>query len=137
MPTRFAYAVGENAAMSNALLRILLIDDSPEDRADTRRLLLLGAERPYQFVEADTGTRGLARYREAGPEAPIHVVILDHSLPDMEALDVLASLTGPDGSTECPVVMLTGSVTREDARAFVRAGAQDYLGKSWMTPQIL
>jgi len=61
-------------------------------------------------------------------------VLLDYNLPDMDALDVLAALARPDGLLVCPVVVLTGGAGPEARRAVLRAGAQDYIGKDWLSP---
>jgi signal transduction histidine kinase len=113
--------------MSDAQARtILIVDDSPEDRATLRRLLR-GAATPYVLVEADTGAGGLERYRAARPD----LVLLDFHLPDMEGLDVLQALgTRP---LPVPVVMLTGQDDGEVAVAALNGGAQDYVLKGTMT----
>ena len=115
--------------------RVVVIDDSPDDRAEVRRLLLRGSERRYQFVEAETGAAGVRTALDA--DDPPDCVVLDYNLPDMDAVEVLAALAGADGLTACPVVVLTGTVGHEQTRAVLRAGAQDYLGKGWMTPESL
>ncbi|MDP3231551.1 MAG: PAS domain S-box protein [Myxococcales bacterium] len=117
------------------LWRVLIIDDSSEDRSEVRRLLLKGSERRYQFVEAETGAAGVRAVLNAGD--PLDCVVLDFNLPDMDANEVLAALAGPEGATICPVVVLTGTVGHEPTRAVLRAGAQDYLGKGWMSPESL
>ena len=115
--------------------RVLVIDDSPEDRTEVRRLLLRGSERRYKLAEAETGAAGVRAVLDAD-ELP-DCVVLDYNLPDMDAVEVLAALAGPDGLTACPVVVLTGTVGHEQTRTVLRAGAQDYLGKGWMTPESL
>ena len=37
----------------------------------------------------------------------------------------------------CPVVVITGGTSREHGRRVLRAGAQDYIGKDWTSPQAL
>ncbi len=115
--------------------RVVVIDDSPDDRAEVRRLLLRGSERRYALAEAETGAAGVRAVLDA--DDPPDCVVLDYNLPDMDAVEVLAALAGPDGLTTCPVVVLTGTVGHEQTRAVLRAGAQDYLGKGWMTPESL
>jgi PAS domain S-box-containing protein len=112
--------------------RVLIIDDSADDRAEVRRLLLRGSDRRYIFAEAETGAAGMAAVLVMG-ELP-DCVVLDYNLPDMDALEVLAGLAGPDGLPLCPVVVLTGGAGPESGRLVLRAGAQDYIGKDWLTP---
>ena len=81
---------------------VFIIDDSPDDRAEIRRMLLKGSERRLSFVEAETAEAGIHAVLNAVP--PPDCIVLDYNLPDMEAPDVLAALTGPDGMPVCPVV---------------------------------
>ena len=115
--------------------RVLIIDDSPEDRAEIRRLLLTGSDRRLSFVEAGTAEAGIQAVLYAA--FPPDCILLDYNLPDMEAPDVLAALTGLDGIPVCPVVVITGGTKREYGRLALRAGAQDYIGKDWSSPQAL
>ena len=115
--------------------RVFIIDDSPDDRAEIRRMLLSGSERRLTFVEAETAETGIAAVLGAVP--PPDCIVLDFKLPDMAAPDVLAALTGPDSMPVCPVVVVTGVARREDGRRVLRAGAQDYIGKDWTSAPAL
>jgi signal transduction histidine kinase len=119
-------------ADSAMIWQVVVIDDSADDRAEVRRLLLRGSDRRYSFSEAATGTAGVALVL-AAPSLP-DCVLLDYNLPDLDALDVLTALAGADGLPVCPVVVLTGGAGPEARRAGLRAGAQDYVGKDWLTP---
>ncbi len=117
---------------STAPFHVLIIEDSPEDRADLRQMLLRGSQRHYRFTEAETGGAGLRAVREKAG-APPDCVLLDFNLPDMNALDVLADLRGAAFLPPCPVVVVTGANSNSGADV-LRAGAQDYIGKEWITP---
>ena len=108
---------------------ICIIDESPDDRADIRRMLLGGLERRLTFIEAETGEAGVQIVLSA--VSPPDCIVLHYNLPDMCAPDVLAALIGPDGMPICPVVVVTGGPSREDGRMALRAGAQDYIAKDW------
>jgi PAS domain S-box-containing protein len=115
---------------------VVIVDDSPEDRADLRRLLLQGSSRHYVFVEARNAEEGRRAILEAPAGFP-DCVILDYHLPDADAPEVLAELAGPDGDGVCPVVVVTGSGGQDVGRAVLRAGAQDFVGKGWMSAESL
>jgi PAS domain S-box-containing protein len=111
--------------------RVILIEDNPEDRVELRRLVLTGSDRRFLLEEAVTGASGLAAIF-ARPSLP-DCVLLDYKLPDMDALQVLQALTAPSGLPVCPVVVVTGGVMADMGRALLRAGAQDFIGKDWVT----
>ena len=115
--------------------RVVIIDDSSDDRDEVRRLLLRGSERRYVFSEASTGAAGVAAVRAYG--AVPDCVVLDFYLPDMNALDVLVDLAGPGGLPICPIVVLTGGTGPDAGRQVLRAGAQDYISKDGLTAPAL
>lgn len=108
---------------------VLIVDDSPDDRTEARRLLLTGSDRRYTFDEAQTGAAAVQAVLAVPPDC----LLLDYHLPDLDASDVLTAITGPDGLPVCPVVVLTGSAGTEMGRRVLRAGAQDYISKDGLT----
>lgn len=119
--------------MQNRRLKVLVVDDSPEDREMVRRYLTRGLEIPFEVVEADTGEDALEAFRSAQPDT----VILDFHLPDMNGLEFLGSLVYEAGSERVPVVMLTGTGSEDIAVEAMKTGAQDYLLKGTLTPERL
>lgn len=117
--------------MNEDVWKILIIDDSPDDRAEIRRLLLTGSNRCYVFTEADNGAAGLRLCED------VTCVMLDYNLPDLDAIEVLAELRRGREMTCCPVLVLMGSSVREMASGLLRAGAMDYVGKEWAIPESL
>lgn len=104
-------------------LKILVIDDSPEDRMAVRFAL---ETRDYILTEADCGRSGLAMAAAAAPDC----VLLDHGMPDYDGLQVLDALRGAnDGDMPCPVIMLTASQSGPTAAKLLKAGALDYMNK--------
>lgn len=113
--------------MEERAFKILIIDDSPEDRAEIRRMLLTHSTKRLKLTEACNGADGIATIH--GPDGVPDCVLLDFSLPDMTAIEILTEVRGDGDLTICPVVVLTGS--DEGGSKVIAAGAQDYLGKSW------
>ncbi len=112
--------------------RVVVVASSTDKREEVRRLLLKGSGRRYAFAEAETGTAAIRAIRKAA--RPPDCVVLDFHLPDMDALEMLATLTDADGMPICAVVVLTGDADTDIGRAALRAGAQDYIGDGWLSP---
>ena len=116
--------------MNEAPIRLLIVDDSPEDRELYRRLLAQDREHAYEFLEAETGEEGLAMARELKPDC----LLLDYRLPDVDGLEFLARLPA---ETLVPVIVLTGQGSEAVAVEAMKSGAQDYLLKGSVTPDRL
>ncbi len=119
----------------NDTLRVLIIDDSPEDREVMRRLLLTGSERQYLFMEATTGEEAIKLLSENKADS-FDCILLDYHLPDYDATELLSAL-GCLNSPCCPVVVVTGLTTTQHGSALLQTGAQDFIGKSWLNPESL
>lgn len=115
--------------------RILIVDDSAYDRAEAKAALLHGSYRRWEFLEAENGAQAL-RMCDMKP-AP-DCMVLDFDLPDATALQVLERMArGDDDLIRIPVVILTSAVSATLNQTVLRAGAQDYVGKSWLGPESL
>ncbi|MEA2562455.1 MAG: hypothetical protein QOH06_3959 [Acidobacteriota bacterium] len=112
------------------LLRILIVDDSPEDRELYRRLLAQDPGQEYEFLEAELGEDGLEMARRERPDC----LLLDYRLPDVDGLEFLDRLL-QDGPM--PVIILTGQGSEAVAVQAMKSGAQDYLLKGTISRQEL
>jgi signal transduction histidine kinase len=122
--------------MAGAALRILIVDDTPEDRETYRRLLRQGGEHEYDFLETGSGAEGLALALAERPDC----VLLDYRLPDLDGLELLTQLPlggRTDGQAPPPVIVLTGQGNEAVAVEAMKAGAQDYLVKDAISAQSL
>ncbi len=112
---------------------ILLIEDSPEDRLFVRRALAADGDYRYEVRETSTGAEGLALWREQTPDC----VLLDYQLPDTDGLALLATLNPDPLHPASPVIMMTGGGDEALAVTALKSGAQDYLSKARITPELL
>ncbi len=110
-------------------LRILIVDDSPEDREVYRRLLGQQAWNEYDVTEADCGEDGLEACRDHPPDC----ILLDYNLPDLDGLEFLTELHDAVPDHHLAVVMLTGQGNESIAVEAMKKGAQDYLVKGELT----
>jgi signal transduction histidine kinase len=101
---------------------VLLVDDSPSDRAIFRRILSDGGHTVHELSE---GAKVLGRIRELRP----HVIVLDVNLPDTDGHEVCREIRRDPLMTAIPVLMLTVRDHRADVIAGLNAGADDYVAK--------
>jgi carbon storage regulator CsrA len=113
--------------------RILIVDDNPEDRQLVRRLLGRGASKDYTVTESELGEEGLERCRAEAPDC----VLLDYKLPDLDGLQFLGALRQDQAGRSIPVIMVTGEGSEKLAHQAIQKGAQAYLTKDDLSPELL
>jgi signal transduction histidine kinase len=101
---------------------VLLVDDSPADRALFRTIL---SRDGMTVHEVATGRDALAKARELKP----HVIVLDVNLPDADGHTVCRRLRDDPECAGVPVLMLTVRGNEADVLAGLEAGADDYVAK--------
>ncbi|MFN6487268.1 MULTISPECIES: PAS domain-containing protein [unclassified Nostoc] len=117
--------------MSQQQRTLLIVDDSPEDRELYRRCLLCDREYSYTLLEASLGRQGLELWQQHQPD----VVLLDYRLPDMDGLEFVAQLQLLSQQPCLPVIVITGQGNEAIAVQAMKAGAQDYIVKTQITPE--
>jgi signal transduction histidine kinase len=103
-------------------LRVLIIDDSEDDREAFRRMLSRASTR-YEVIEATSGDEGVRLYEEMSPDC----ILLDYSLPGRNGVAVLEDIRKIHPFAAA--VMLTGQGSESVAVDVMKAGAQDYFTK--------
>jgi PAS domain S-box-containing protein len=112
---------------------LLLIDDSDLDREKHKNWLLADSTYAYRILEADCVAIGL----ELCQSEAIDAILLDYSLPDDDGLIFLEMLAAQSGEDAPPVVMTTGIGDETIAVRAIKLGAEDYLVKNRLTPELL
>jgi DNA-binding NtrC family response regulator len=100
--------------------KILLVDDQREIREPLREFL---QSKEYEVVEASTAHAGREAFASSRPDA----VILDYSLPDANALDLIPRLKELDEAV--PIIVMTGHGSIELAVQAMSEGAEHFLTK--------
>lgn len=113
--------------------RLLIVDDSEEDRTCYRRYLARGNGADFEVKEAATGEQGLVLCRQEPPDC----VLLDYRLPDLDGLEFLDRLHHAGTGHRIPVIMITGSGSEGVAVRAMKYGAVDYLPKREVSPERL
>lgn len=114
--------------MRGGTIHILIVDDSPEDRAVYIRYLERDSDCRYRITTVDLGDEGLDKMREEQPDC----IVLDFNLPDMDALEFLGDMSDRPGQNPA-VVMITGQGSEHIAVESMKRGVKDYLIKGNIT----
>ncbi|MGH7999356.1 MAG: ATP-binding protein [Brasilonema sp.] len=112
---------------------LLITDDCMEDREVYREYLLSDPHHSYQILEAASAEVGLALCQKKRCDA----ILLDFCLPDMSGLEFLDELKQQRLDSPLPVIMLTGQGDERVAVQAMKRGAQDYLIKQHLQPDVL
>jgi two-component system cell cycle sensor histidine kinase/response regulator CckA len=110
-------------------IRLLLVEDDPGDVRLVRKWL-----RDVEGVEVSV-VDCLASALECLECGSTDVVLLNPGLPDSKGMDTVSTLIGAAPSV--PVIVLTGNAADETGLAAIRAGADDYLVKDRIRPEVL
>jgi len=110
---------------------VLLVDDNPDDRENYVRALKRIEGVSYRYIEAAGGESMMKSLAETRPDC----VLLDYSLPGRNGLDLLRDIVAQ--YPFLPVIMMTGQGNENIAVQSIKSGAQHYLVKSDVTPDLL
>ncbi len=121
----------EENAMQGQSVRILLIEDDPDDVWIMRSLLGDRWDGPYELAHVELLSVGVRRCMEG----EFDVILLDLALPDSHGLETFISMHAYAG--DVPIVVLTGLDDEQTAMKAVQAGAQDYLVKGEVDDNLL
>ncbi len=109
--------------------KILLVDDSLEDRATYRRYLRSSEKPTYEILEADTGELALQICQQSLPD----LIVLDYCLPDQDGLTFFQTFTQQFGQFSLPILLLTGEGSERVAVQAIKQGVADYHVKNQIT----
>jgi two-component system phosphate regulon response regulator PhoB len=99
--------------------RVLVVDDSYDERALTRKVL---EREGFEVVEAPDGQLALAAIEESEPD----IVLLDLTMAGMGGLEVLTHLRRKG---DVPVIILSGRTEESERVLALEMGADDYVTK--------
>jgi cyclic di-GMP phosphodiesterase len=109
---------------------ILVVEDDPANRSLLGVLLKRAG---YGVVLAADGHEGLDLARRGVADA----VLLDVGLPGIDGLEVCHRLRDDPETVTLPVILLTGRTSTEDLVRGLDAGADDFLSKPFVAPELL
>jgi two-component system response regulator len=110
-------------------IKIMLVEDNPEDVAFTKRLLKHN-NLDGDLVVAFSGSQAMEALEKKARESDLpNLILLDINLPDISGIDLLTRIKQDDCFRRIPVVILTGSNEDEDIQRSYDLGATTYLVK--------
>lgn len=116
--------------MQDTLIKILLLEDDEEDYFLFDKLLKKAAI-PYKISWSSTYANGLDNLKKNKYD----ICFIDYHLGKHTGLDLLVQLNKMQNWQ--PVIMLTGHGDEESGAITIQKGAQDYLMKGEITPDLL
>lgn len=112
-------------------IRILLVEDDPDDVWVMRNLLGDRWDEPFELVQVEMLSAAIERCEEDR----FDVILLDLSLPDSRGLETFFAMHARSGGV--PIVVLSGLNDESAAMKAVSAGAEDYLVKGQVNDRML
>jgi len=101
---------------------VLVVDDDPV----ILKLLEVNFEMDgFTVYSASDGAQGLARAREAKPDA----VVLDVMMPKMTGLEVATALREDPKTARIPILFVTAKAQSTDVARGLEIGVEDYVTK--------
>lgn len=104
----------------NAAKRILVIDDEVYIRDSVIGFL---EDFGFEVIDAENGRIGLERFENESPD----LVLCDLRMPEMDGLEVLASVRQQE--SKIPIIIVSGAGNISDTVEALRLGAWDYIIK--------
>jgi two-component system cell cycle response regulator DivK len=103
-------------------IRILYIEDNPENRLLVRRVL---EAEGHTVFEASDGPSGLEAATKVDPD----LVLLDISLPEVDGYDLAERFQEMEELDRVPILAVTANVMKGDRERSLAAGCDGYIPK--------
>ena len=122
----------ETAAAETApVWRVLLVDDEPTQRLITARLLKRAG---YQVETAQNGKEALEKLTASGQ---FQLLVTDWEMPEMDGVALCRAVRTQHSAAYVYTILLTSRDAIEHLVAGLQAGADDYLTKPVLEPELL
>lgn len=111
--------------------RILIVDDNPKYLQDA--LPMYG----YEVAVATDGVQALKMLAKTGKNDSFDLILLDIMMPNMNGWDTLKSIRNNDKTKHIPIIMLTAINEEQKMVSGLKIGADDYIVKPFVLPNLL
>lgn len=112
-----------------AIAKILIVDDSPKYLADA--LPLYG----YEVEVANDGLQGIKKL--TAEKSDFDMVLLDVMMPNMDGWETLKAIRMNKKFVNIPVIMITALNEEQKEISGLKFGADDYIVKPFILPNLL
>jgi two-component system, sensor histidine kinase and response regulator len=112
------------------MVKILVIDDAKDLSEEIVNLLDIEG---YETTSADCGWQGIELAKSFAPD----LIICDIDMPDLDGYGVFRELHTEAETQLIPFIFLTGKSSKEEQRAGMNLGADDYLTKPFELDELL
>lgn len=110
--------------------KILVVEDESDYRVLLREFL---GKAGYDVFDAPNGERGLALFRDEGPD----LILLDVMLPDMTGFDFCEKVRGGKVRPKTPILFCTVRSAVSQLARGVKSGGTDYVLKPFVPEDLL
>ncbi|MFH1223567.1 MAG: response regulator [Pseudomonadota bacterium] len=114
--------------MSDGIKRILIIDDSADDRFLTRKILEKKGYTVYESSDWRDALKSLVK-------VSVDLVLLDMRMPEMDGLELLGIIRKNKTNMELPIIVYTSSTAYSSMECF-QSGSNAFISK-YNDPKIL
>jgi len=112
--------------------KILIVDDNPKYLQDA--LPMYG----YEVTSATDGVQALKILAKTNQKTnPFDLILLDVMMPNMNGWDTLKSIRNNEKTKHVPVIMLTAINEEQKMVSGLKIGADDYIVKPFVLPNLL
>jgi twitching motility two-component system response regulator PilH len=113
-----------------AIKKILVVDDSPTERAFMEGLL---KRKGYDVIVVDSGEAAIERSKSDLPD----LILMDVVMPGLNGFQATRAITREESTKHIPVIICTTKDQETDKIWGLRQGAKDYVTKPVVENELL
>ncbi len=114
-----------------SLGRVLVVDDEADVRQSVRMILTKAG---YDVIEAEDGEVGVKQAKSGDNPLMLNAIICDLQMPNLGGMEAIPFFRAQFPS--CPVIVLSGTGTVENASILFKQGVIEFLSKP-VKPELL